>query len=211
MGETALYQAVDMERHDQVLTLLTNKASANIANNDGCIPLHLAVEKQNIQIVETLLIHGSNPNFKNKHFYQTPVHYSIKYNVKAAILLLLVQYGGSLCIRDNKNKRPIDYICSEEMRETIDMLKTQREDAFKTPKKENIGSFSTPGKVRRDNILIIRTGQEEIKEVEECGSNNYFTLDNHFDSFAGEGGSKVTSPYTKEIPISDRNPLDTIK
>jgi ankyrin repeat protein len=206
MLETALYQAVEMERHDQIITLLNGKADPNISNGDGCIPLHLAVEKQDIQIVETLLINNSNPNHRNKHFYQTPVHYAIKYNVKAAILLLLVQYGGSLCIRDNKNKRPIDYIFSDEMRETIDMLKLQREDAFKTPKKD-FGSFSTPGKFNRDKVIIV----EEIKEVDEH-SNHLFTIDHNFGSFVSAGdGSKVTSPYTKEIPISDRNPLDTLK
>jgi hypothetical protein len=210
MGETALYQAVEMERHDQVLTLLTHKASPNIPDNDGCIPLHLAIIKQNIQIVETLLIHGSNPNCKNKHFFQTPVHYSIKYNVKAAILLLLVQYGGSLGIRDNKNKRPVDYISSEEMRETLDMLKLQREDIFETPKKETVGSSSTPRNAKPDT-LFQRHLQEELKEAEEANSNNCFTLDNNFDSFAKEEGSKVTSPYQKEPLISDRNPLDTLK
>ena len=83
----------------------------------------------------------SNPNYKNKHYSQSPVHFAIKANVKPAILLLLVQYGGSLILRDKINKRPIDYVNSDEMRDTINMLKMQNEDAFVTPRKQRVGSI----------------------------------------------------------------------
>jgi ankyrin repeat protein len=185
MGETALYQAVEMENVKQILTLLENKADPNIAQYDGFIPLHIAVQKQNIKIVENLLIYGSNPNYKNKHYYQTPVHFAIKYNVKPAIFNLLLQYGGNLGIRDKNNKRPIDYICSGEMSDIIINLKLHREDIFRTPSK------------------LLSSGKKRAMSDGHCNTpydNRVFTIENHFDSFV-----------TKEIPISERNPLDTIK
>ena len=185
MLETALYQATEMENLDQVLTLIKNKADPNIPQYDGLIPLHKAVERQNIQLVEELLAFGSNPNHQNNYYFQTPVHYAIKYNVKAAILLLLVQYGGKLWIRDKDKKRPIDYVESNEMMETIAMLKVKREDAFKTPSK--CSSFSDKKLIQTEKSLknpVI----EEIKEMDEnkCTAlfeNNSFTLDNRLESF----------------------------
>jgi ankyrin repeat protein len=185
MGETALFQAVEMENINQILTLLENKADPNIAQYDGVIPLHIAVQKQNIKMVENLLIYGSNPNFRTKHYFQTPVHFAIKYNVKTAIFNLLLQYGGNLGMRDKNGKRPIDYICSGEMNDLITNLKLNREDIFKTPSKQ----------VSSEKKRAISDGQ--------CNTpyeNRVFTIENHFDSFV-----------TREIPISERNPLDTIK
>lgn len=136
MGETALFQAVEMECLSQVETLLKFKADPNIPRKDGLTPLHAAAIKQNTQVVELLLKAGSNPNYESKLFLQTPVHYAIKHSVKPAILMLLVRYNGSLSIRDKNKKRPIDYVETEEIQETLNMLKLEKEDAFKTPQKQ---------------------------------------------------------------------------
>lgn len=141
MGETALYQAVEMESLSQVETLLKFGGDPNIPQSDGLIPLHAAALKQNIQIVEILLKHGSNPNFENKLFSQTPVHFAIKHSAKPAILMLLVRYNGSLSIRDKNNKRPLDYVDSDEIRDTLNMLRLEKEDAFKTPQKQSHISY----------------------------------------------------------------------
>ena len=101
MGETALFQAVEMDRFHQVEILIKKgKANPNISQNDGRIPLHSAIVKQNLQIVELLLSFGSNPNTQGKLYGQTPVHLAIKHSVKPTILLLLVKNGGSLIIKD---------------------------------------------------------------------------------------------------------------
>lgn len=144
MGETPLYQAVDMDKIDHVKLLFKFKADPNISQTDGLTPLHTAVTKQNANIVECLLSNGANPNLKSKCFGQTPVHLAIKNNVNPTILLLLVQYNGSLVIKDKTDKRPIDYVNSDEMRETLKKLRLKRENIFKTPKKERSMSFATP-------------------------------------------------------------------
>jgi hypothetical protein len=154
MGETALYQAVETEKILQVETLLKFGADPNLPRNDGWAPLHAAVLKQNLSLIEILLKADANPNLKNNIFAQTPVHFAIKNSVKPAILLLLVQFKGSLSTRDKYNKRPLDYAETEEMKEAISKLKMEREDIFFTPQKERVMSFQS--NTRGNNNLSIQ-------------------------------------------------------
>ena len=62
------------------------------------------VIKENVLIIKYLLKYGANPNLPNKLFQQTPVHFACKNNVDPTILLLLIQYNGSLVYKDNDGK-----------------------------------------------------------------------------------------------------------
>ena len=143
LGETPLYQSVEMNQIEHVKLLLKYNSDPNISNIDGMSPLHLAVVKQEVLIVKLLLKYKSNPNLKTKLFEQTPVHLAIKGNVDPTILLLLIQYNGSLVMKDKSGKRPIDYVNSEEMRNALKKLKLQKEDIFKSPGKN---LYNTPCK-----------------------------------------------------------------
>ena len=146
MGETPLYQAVDMGKLDHVKLLINSGANPNIAQEDGISPLHSAVIRQNLLIVKFLLKNGADPNIKTKIYNQSPVHLAIKNDVDPMILLLLVQFNGSLLDRDKFDKRPIDYINSKEMNDAIEKLKFGKNQIndkklhlcpplFQTPKK----------------------------------------------------------------------------
>ena len=143
MGETPLYQAVDMGKLPHVKLLINSGANPNLVQDDGLSPLHSAVVRQNLLIVKYLLKNGSNPNIKSKMYNQSPVHLAIKNNVDPMILLLLVQFNGSLLDKDKFGKRPIDYICSKEMKDAIEKLKFENNPnkkmillpLFQTPKK----------------------------------------------------------------------------
>jgi len=145
MGETPLYQAVDMEKIEHVKLLLKNGANPNISNDDGFTPLHVAVNKQNTSIVKILLKFGANPNLKSKLYKQTPLHLAIKNNTDPMILLLLVQFNGSLTNEDKFRKKPIDYTNSKEMQSTIEKLKFGQENP-KIEKENEVQNFQTPEK-----------------------------------------------------------------
>ena len=68
MGETPLYQAVDIDKIEHVKLLLQYIANPNNWQTDGLNPLHTAVTKQTANIVECLLSNGANPNLKSKCF-----------------------------------------------------------------------------------------------------------------------------------------------
>ena len=136
MGETPLYQAVEMEKVSHVQLLLKKGANPNISQIDGLSPLHLAVNRQNILIIKELLKFNANPNNKTTLYEQTPLHFAIKNNVDPMILLILVQYNGSLIIKDKFGKKPLDYVTSEEMKKVIEKLKLESsEDTLKRKKK----------------------------------------------------------------------------
>ena len=153
IGETPLYQAVDMEKIAHVNLLLKKGANPNISQIDGLSPLHLAVNRQNILIIKELLKYNANPNNKTILYEQTPLHFAIKNSVDPMILLILVQYNGSLIIKDKFGKRPLDYVTSEEMKKVIEKLKLENlEDTLNKREKKNI----TPEKENKfdDNKIL---------------------------------------------------------
>ena len=165
MGETSLYQAVDMEKTDHVKLLLKHGADPNITQIDGLSSLHLAVSKQNILIIKYLLKFNANPNKQSSLYKQTPVHLAIKNNVESTILLILANSGGSLTLKDKFGKKPIDYINSEEMRKTVEMLKLEKNN-------ENIKQkmkFFTPSKKNKLTIsnVISKTIQSQSPKMKD--------------------------------------------
>ena len=165
MGETPLYQAVEMEKSEHVNLLLQKGANPNISQIDGLSPLHLAVNRQNILIIKELLKYNANPNNKTILYEQTPLHFAIKNNVDPMILLILVQYNGSLIIKDKFGKRPLDYVTSEEMKKVIEKLKLESgEDTLK--KKEK--NYNTPNKDMKwsESEILSNSLEKEVIEIE---------------------------------------------
>ena len=188
MGETPLYQAVEMEKISHVSLLLKKGANPNLSQIDGLSPLHSAINKQNILIIKELLKFGADPNNKSKLYEQTPLHLAIKNNVDPMILLILVQYNGSLFIKDKFGKTPLDYVSSEEMRKVIEKLKLENEEEttdktlkkFSTPTKEMKWSDSKilSDSIEKDNFKenkIIFKGNVILKEP---GRNFYHPIYN---------------------------------
>ena len=175
MGETSLYQAVDMEKLEHVKLLLKYGADPNISQIDGLSSLHLAVLKQNIIIIKNLLKYKANPNKQSSLYKQTPVHLAIKNNVDSMILLILANSGGLLTIKDKFGKKPIDYINSEDMRKTVEMLKLE-----KNSEKFNLKKiYFTPSKNNKLEIsnVISKTIKSVSPKLNELKKNsNIITL-----------------------------------
>lgn len=119
MGETALYQAVEMENKEQIETLLSKGADPNISLGDGTTPLHCAVSKGNIAIAKVLLENGALPNSKTKIYLQTPLHLAIKIQSNEEIIKLLLDYNASSTLIDKFDKKPIDYVNDNKAIKTI--------------------------------------------------------------------------------------------
>ena len=216
MDETPLYQAVDMEKIDHVKLLLKNGADPNISQIDGLSSLHLAVSKQNIIIIKYLLKYKANPNKQSSLYKQTPVHVAIKNNVDSMILLILVNYGGSLTMKDKFGKMPIDYINSEEMKKTIEMLKLEKNNEKLTIKK----IFFTPSKNNKlaiSNVISKTIKSESPKQKDIMKQNNIITLKdssnskiNFIELKSGEKNKKQDNS-NENINDSDNNLNENLK
>ena len=177
MGETPLYQAVDMEKISHVNLLLQKGANPNISQIDGLSPLHLAVNEQNILIIKELLKYKADPNNKTTLYEQTALHFATKNNVDPMILLILVQYNGSLFLKDKFGKRPLDYVSSEEMKKVIEKLKLENgeeisekiQKKFNTPNKEIKWSES---KMLSDSLEELHFEKENEIHFNKNNNNN---------------------------------------
>ena len=202
MGETPLYQAVDMEKLEHVKLLLKHDADPNISQIDGLSSLHLAVLKQNIIIIKYLLKFKANPNKQSSLYKQTPVHLAIKNNVDSMILLILANSGGSLTIKDKFGKKPIEYINSEEMRKTVEMLKLEKNNEKLILKR----IYFTPSK--KNKLEISNVISKTIKSVspKQSGIKN----DSNIITLKDSGKSKfnfieIKSPNKKQENNNENN------
>jgi len=108
-----------MGLHQAIKILLNYKADPNLPSNDGRIPLHNAVSKKELNIINLLLQFNSNPNAKNKLYSQSPLHLAMKNSVNISIVDLLIKHGGDLNLKDKYDKTPMDYIQLEETKTYI--------------------------------------------------------------------------------------------
>ncbi|XP_032443962.1 ankyrin repeat and SOCS box protein 13 [Xiphophorus hellerii] len=69
-------------------------------------PLHVACARQHFDCAKVLLIAGANVNASKLH--ETALHHAAK-TKSTDLIELLVEFGGSVFVRDNLNKKPIHY------------------------------------------------------------------------------------------------------
>jgi len=87
-GSTALHEAAQFNRLDEVKLLLEKGAAINAANNVGITPLHLAALAGHTDMVALLLAHKADVKAKDV-FGLTPLHCAAQYGHAKTISLLL--------------------------------------------------------------------------------------------------------------------------
>ncbi|WP_432466738.1 ankyrin repeat domain-containing protein [Candidatus Cardinium hertigii] len=109
-GETLLYWAAgckgDKNSNEMVAYLLSLGFDPNQPDNNGCAPLHYAVEKGNKEIVQTLLGKGANPNQPDNDGC-TSLYYAVEKGNKEIVQTLLAA-GADPNQKDKKNQIPLD-------------------------------------------------------------------------------------------------------
>ena len=87
-GSTALHEAAQFNRLDEVKLLMEKGAAINAANNVGITPLHLAALAGHTDMVALLLAHNANIKAKDV-FGLTPLHCAAQYGHAKTMCLLL--------------------------------------------------------------------------------------------------------------------------
>lgn len=93
-GSTALHQAAQFNRLDEVKRLLEKGAAVNAANNVGITPLHLAAQAGHTEMVILLLDHKADVKAADI-FGLTPLHVAAQYG-HAATIAALFRHGADI-------------------------------------------------------------------------------------------------------------------
>lgn len=92
--------------HDKILKSLINKMDVNHQDENGYTQLHLAVENEDLKVVEALLKAGANPNVRDKHG-NTPFLLAAK-DDNIEMMNLLIDSGKlELNVQSNTNLSPL--------------------------------------------------------------------------------------------------------
>ena len=66
-------------------------------------------EKVTSEVIELLLVHGTNINEKSSDNGYTPLHFAARYSVSSGIVELLLDRGADPKVKDNSGKLAVDY------------------------------------------------------------------------------------------------------
>ena len=131
-GNSPLHLACKIGDSESIIYLVsTFKCDLNIANDEGCIPLHYVISsKLAIQVVELVSI-GCTQKCKQNNLGKTPLHiacadihepHNNEDNIEKGILLDLICDKNSINIKDNEGNTPLHIACQHGDLETATYL-----------------------------------------------------------------------------------------
>ena len=189
-----LFTAVECNDLEKASNIMKNNPNQiDSLNDEGLSPLHIAVIKGNLKMIDLLLKNGANSNIlsdKNKH---TPMHLAClnQNSMTEEILQELKNYNANENIFDANNKKPLDYLNKKDSNEgessaekkqvvsntnTIMVITNENHfDSFMTSNKEEDNKSNINSTIN-NNTIQTPTKLEEINNNEN--ENNEYDYNN---------------------------------
>ena len=107
----------DLEKAENIMK--NNPSQIDSLNDEGLSPLHIAVIKGNIKMIDLLLKNGANSNILSEKNKYTPMHLAClnQNSMTEEILQELKNFNANENICDAKNKKPVDYLNKKDSNE----------------------------------------------------------------------------------------------
>ena len=191
-----LFTAVECNDLDKAANIIKNNPSQiDLLNDEGLSPLHIAVIKGNLKMIDLLLKSGANSNIlseKNKH---TPMHLAClnQNSMTEEILQELKNYNANENIFDVNNKKPFDYLHKKDSNEESSAEKKQvvsntntvmvitnenHFDSFLTSNKEEDNKSNINSTINNNTIQTPTKLEEGNNNENNENDNNEFDYNN---------------------------------
>ncbi len=123
----AMKSALQDGRASDVMALITNKADANAADENGATVLHGAVLDRDVDLVTWLISHGANVNAKDGSG-QTPLMVGAEKGA-SKIVDVLLQHGADIKAKDNAGLTPLHHAVQGGQSDVVEKLLQDGADA----------------------------------------------------------------------------------
>ncbi|WP_339045253.1 ankyrin repeat domain-containing protein [Candidatus Mesenet endosymbiont of Agriotes lineatus] len=157
IGQTPLHLAVLSNDFAMVNTLLELCLKPDIEDTNGNLPIHLAAEMSNVEIIKLLYADKDTINKKNKYGL-TPLHIAVQKECKEAVEVLICG-GADIDIQDGSEKGDTALIMAvkKDHISIVELLLHRGADYNKTNNaKETFGAFA----VSEEMVNIVRKYDE---------------------------------------------------
>lgn len=142
----------------EIVEFLTSYGmNPNLRYEDGGTGMMLAAERNNLELIKSLLKLGVNPNLQNSKTGMTPLMYSTSY-LNVEIVRVLLEYGADSNVKDFKGKNSLDWIAEDAKRQLISSSAEYFALLFTAP-------FKTKLEVLKERNHIKAQNQEKEKII----------------------------------------------
>jgi|GEM_PF-4248613 len=193
---------------------LNNGIDINIADQEQQLTaLHWAVIKGHKEAIHFLLLHGANPNAKDKTGC-TPLHWAVRTNAPPEIVSLLIDKGASLTIQNNDDHTAYDLSLKSDSKQEANLkYKDYCRQAKKVIADENglvkiVPTTPPPHLPELKDVKTIKAIDYFMEQVEDTVNRRW--LRPHLNLQAGDNRQHVWDPTTGELEKRDV-PVERVK
>ncbi|KAE9274754.1 hypothetical protein PF008_g29507 [Phytophthora fragariae] len=98
--------------------LLEHGADVNAANTATATPLHHAMRRYDLELMDVLLAHGVDVNQRNR-FGDTPLHQAARLALLPIMWQKLLEHGADLTAEDRGGQTPMELIPNNVLRASV--------------------------------------------------------------------------------------------
>jgi ankyrin repeat protein len=197
--------------------LNTINININSQNNRGETPLYQAVQINNLETVELLLIRGADPNMSD-YYGETPLHLAIQ-NIREweqddhKIILLLLSRGADVNTHDNQGITPLVHAIQRNDIKTVVLLLSKGADVNK-PDDYGVTPLQIAYTTGNTNIIAILEHWSALSAVpilNELNVSGIIDADFLTDLYNMMGGGKRRRKIKKTRNTSNKKRRKTLK